>query len=347
MATPCPAKNRMMLPPEKGICQSKNRYDPAQDKIISPISPYQKLSDEGPAGIPKDRITIPGLDPVINCDSATCIIPFSRSGNLILIKGTAGVTEGNFVLDTGAPGLVLNLTYFRNYPALPEPEEESGGITGNVNTGSHVLVDTFSIGSIHYYRTEADRINLGHIENSKHIKILGLLGMQLFKRFEMIIDYEKGLLYLHLITRKEAAVYKSDLLKDVTTYRTVPIELTDDKIITYGEMAGKKLKFVIDCAAESNVLDSRLPNKIFDHVVITRRVLLDGSGTAKVEALYGDLKDIEIGGDKINSLPVLITNLEKMCYSYNNCIDGMLGFDFLSLHKIGFNFVTRKMYLWK
>jgi hypothetical protein len=25
----------------------------------------------------------------------------------------------------------------------------------------------------------------------------------------------------------------------------------------------------------------------------------------------------------------------------------MLGFDFLSLHKIGFNFVTRKMYIWK
>jgi hypothetical protein len=36
-----------------------------------------------------------------------------------------------------------------------------------------------------------------------------------------------------------------------------------------------------------------------------------------------------------------------MCDSYNNCLDGMLGFDFLSLHKIGFNFVNRKMYIWK
>jgi hypothetical protein len=104
---------------------------------------------------------------------------------------------------------------------------------------------------------------------------------------------------------------------------------------------------VIDCAAESNVLDSRLPDKIFDHVVITRRVLLAGAGNKKVEALYGDLKDMKIGDQEIGTLPVLITNLENTCFSGTGCIDGILGFDFLSLHKIGFNFVNRKMYIWK
>ena len=310
----------------------------------------------GPAGIypckaltdtTKHSIIIPGLDPIVASDSSTCIIPFSRAGNLILIKAKADTTEGNYVLDTGAPGLILNLTYFRKYGVMAEPDGDKGGITGIVNSGSQIMIDSFSIGGIHYYHTEADRINLGHIENSKHIKILGLLGMQLFKPFEMIIDYEKSLLYLHLIKRKEAAVYKSDLLRDTSAYRTVPIELTDDKVFAYGELAGKRLKFVIDCAAESNVLDSRLSNKILAHVVVSGRVLLSGSGPAKVEALYGDLEDMRIGGGKISKLPVLITNLEKMCFSYNNCIDGMLGFDFLSLHKIGFNFVTHKMYIWK
>jgi hypothetical protein len=112
-------------------------------------------------------------------------------------------------------------------------------------------------------------------------------------------------------------------------------------------MAGKKLRFIIDTGAESNVLDSRLPNKIFDNVVISRRILLRGSGDKKVEALYGDIKDMKIGNQNYTTLPVLITNLEKMCYSYDTCLDGMLGFDFLSLHKIGFNFVISKMYIWK
>ena len=171
--------------------------------------------------------------------------------------------------------------------AIAEPDGENGGITVSVKSNSHIMIDSFSIGGIHYFHNEADRINLGHIENSKHIKILGLLGMQLFKSFEMIIDYEKSLLYLHLVRKKEAATYKSELLRDTSTYRTLPIELVEDKIIAYGETAGKRLKFVIDCAAESNVLDSRLSNKVLEHVVVKGRVLLSGSGPAKVEALHG------------------------------------------------------------
>lgn len=286
-------------------------------------------------------------DPVVTSDSATCIIPFGRSGNLILIKGRTDTTEGNFILDTGAPGLVLNLTYFRNYRALQGDDGESGGITGSVKQSSRVGVDSFSFGGIHYYRAIAERVSLGQIENSKHIKILGLIGMQFLKQFEMIIDYENSLIYLHLIKRKEAKTYKSDMLKDTAAYRTVPIEIRENKLLCYGEAAGKKLTFVIDCAAESNVLDSRLSNKVFEQVQITRRVMLNGVGEKKVEALYGDIRDIEIGGGTISNMPVLITNLEKMCFSYNDCIDGMLGFDFLSLHKIGFNFVNRKMYIWK
>jgi hypothetical protein len=95
------------------------------------------------------------------------------------------------------------------------------------------------------------------------------------------------------------------------------------------------------------VLDSRLPNAIFEKVAITGRVMLMGAGNKKIEALNGSASDLIIGGQKISALPVLITNLEKTCFSYSGCIDGILGFDFLSLRKIGFNFVTRKMYLWK
>lgn len=285
------------------------------------------------------------IDPVVTSDTPSTIIPFSRVGNLIVIKARIDSIEGNFILDTGAPKLILNMTYFRHYISSAE-ENESGGITGGISA-SPTTVENLCFGPVKYYRVEADRVNLGHIENSKGIKILGLLGMQLFKRFEMIIDYEKSLLYLHLISKKEASSYKSEMLKDESTYNMFPIKIMENKLLTYGQIAGKKLTFIIDTGAESNVLDSRLSNKIFAQVNITRRIMLAGSGSQKIEALYGDMKNMKIGDLSISSLPVLVTNLEKMCFSYNQCLDGMLGFDFLSLHKIGFNFVTRKMYIWK
>jgi predicted aspartyl protease len=296
--------------------------------------------------IAKDKIEFEKYnDPIVTSDTPSCIIPFSRAGNLIVMKAKVDSVEGNFILDTGAPRLILNLTYFRHY-AAHETAGESGGITGSA-AASPTMVEKLSFGPIKYFKAEADRVNLGHIENSKGLKILGLLGMQLFKRFEMIIDYEKNLIYLHLISKKETSAYKSEMLKDESTYNTFPIKLLDNKLLTYGEIAGKKLTFIIDTGAESNVLDSRLPNKIFEQVNITRRIMLAGSGTQRIEALYGDMKNMKLGAIDIGTIPVLVTNLEKMCFSYDQCLDGMLGFDFLSLRKIGFNFVTRKMYIWK
>jgi hypothetical protein len=300
---------------------------------------------------PKDSLLANGItiatDPIVSADTADCIIPFSRAGNLILIKAKVDSTEGNFILDTGCPGLVLNLTYFRNYPTTFHGEEEQAGITGISSSVSRTIVKELTLGTIHYFKAEADVLNLGHIENSKGVKILGLLGMQLFKQCEMIIDYEKNLIYLHHIARKESATYKHEMLKDSSVYTVFPIDITDNRILFKTELAGKKLKLVIDCAAESNILDSRLPNKVFEQITINQRVLLTGSGNKKVEALYGNLNQLKIGNRVIDNLPVVITNLEKTCFSFDGCVDGVLGFDFMSLHKIGFNFVNNKMFIWK
>lgn len=296
--------------------------------------------------------SMPGNDPgqkefLLNGDSTSCIIPFTRAGNLILVKAKVDTIEGNFVLDTGAPNLVLNITYFRDYPITQNHDEEQTSIAGSTPTTSKTKVKDFNLGTLDYNNLEADVTNLGHIENAKDVKILGLLGLSLFRQCEMIIDYEQGLLYLHRIGKKEAKGYQHVMLNETELYKTLPIEVTDNRIFVNTSMEGKKLKFVVDCAAESNILDSRLPNKVLENVTITRKVVLMGSNNKKVDALYGDLQKLKIDGEDIGMLPVLITNLEETCFSYSGCVDGVLGFDFLSLHKVGFNFVKRKMYIWK
>jgi len=286
-------------------------------------------------------------DPVVTTDSSTCIIPFSRAGNLIIIRAKVDTMEGNFIFDTGAPTLVLNTTYFRDYPATGGDTDEQGGITGAVASGGHTTVSSLTFGAVKYRGVEADRISLGHLESSKGIKILGMLGMQLFKQFELIIAYEKSIIYIYLISRKDPADYKSDLLKDESKYITSSVDLVENKLITSAFMSGKKLSFIIDTGAESNVIDSRLPNKVFENIIINRRVMLTGTGNKKIEALSGNVNKMTIGNQDINNLPVIVTNLKKLCISYARCLDGMLGFDFLSQQKIGFNFVKRKMYIWK
>ncbi|MEO5944802.1 MAG: pepsin/retropepsin-like aspartic protease family protein [Ferruginibacter sp.] len=279
-------------------------------------------------------------------DSSSFIIPFSKVGNLMLIKAKADSVEGNFVLDTGCPGLVLNLTYFRKYSSSQESDAESEGITG-VTRADQVEIGNFNFGTIKAYHVKADCVNLGNIENSKGIKVIGLIGMLFLQNCELIIDYQKNLMYFHVIGRKEASVYEHSMLKDETAYRTIPFEMSENRMILRTVMAGKKLRFVIDCAAETNILDSRLPDKIFETLSITGKVSLVGVGNKKVDAVKGSLAHFEIGGQDISDLPVLVTNLEKTCFSNGGCVDGVLGLDALSVQKIGFNFMKLKMYIWK
>lgn len=290
---------------------------------------------------------VPAKDPFVITDSSNCIIPFSRAGNLIVIRAKIDTITGNFILDTGAPGLVLNMTYFRNYAAVEHTDDIQGGITGATENGGHANIDSLSFGPVRYYTIDADRINLGHLENTRGIKIHGLLGMQLFKQFEMIIDYEKNLIYLHLVTRKDPRDYKHALLKDTSTYIESSIDFIENKLITYAYSGGKKLSFIVDTGAETNLIDSRLPSKVLDGIVINKRVFLNGTGSTRVEALSGSMNTIKIGNYDVANLPIIVTNLEKLCFAYDRCLDGMLGFDFLSQQKIGFNFVKRKMYIWK
>lgn len=286
-------------------------------------------------------------DPIVFTDTPSFILPFTRVGNLILVKAKVDSVEGNFILDTGAPYLILNETYFRDYPTETNNDVESSGANGPIANVSKIRVDKLTFGTFQFSQVHADLVSLSKIENSKNIKILGLIGMQFLKKCELIIDYENSLLYLHLINRKETDTYQSVFLQDKSTFNTLPIELVNDKILTTTEVAGKKIKVMVDCGAEMSMLDSRLPDKVLDDILIKGRIIVNGNGSKKVEALQGEIMNMNVGGNIWQNVPVIVTNMEKSCLSYESCVKGILGFDFLSVKKVGFNFVQYKMYIWK
>jgi predicted aspartyl protease len=109
----------------------------------------------------------------------------------------------------------------------------------------------------------------------------------------------------------------------------------------------KNLNFVLDTGAETNILDSRLSKEVFGEVVMERKITLIGAGSKKIEAWYGRVTELKAGSIKLNNMEVLITSLKQMSEAFGNNIDGMLGYAFLSKQKVGINFLTNEMYIWK
>ena len=111
------------------------------------------------------------------------IIPFKRANNLILIEASIDTLSGNFVLDTGAPGLILNKTYFRE--SWSSNTFEATNATGSSSAVSKTIVRDFNINELHFSKINAEITELSHIENKRGVKILGLLGVNLFKDYEL------------------------------------------------------------------------------------------------------------------------------------------------------------------
>lgn len=286
-------------------------------------------------------------DYIIPAEAQSGTIPFTRAGNLIIIQAMVDSVSGNFILDTGAPGLILNLTYFRDYKGSDRADADAIGITGGASVGSPTMVKKLNFGAFAYTQVNADRVSLGHIENKRGIKILGLLGAGLFKRFEIMIDYANEVIHLHRVARNEKMTYRGYYATQKNDYHTIPIRIQDGKLIARLVVGGQKLNFVLDTGAESNVFDSRLKKGVMSHVMMDRKISLIGSGSKKVDAWYGRVTEAELGPVKLENMEVLITSMQYMSLAYDRNIDGMLGYPFLSKQKIGINFLTNELYLWK
>jgi predicted aspartyl protease len=271
----------------------------------------------------------------------TVTIPLKRIGKLFLIEATIDNETGNFVFDTGSSRLVLNTTYFRKY--LTMESSGAGGITGDAANDGEVNVKRIQMAGLVYTNTLADVTNLGHIEDRRGVKILGLFGFSMLKNMEIVIDVNRSELRLSRIDKKGNRITPAgrpgfDLSQKFVVHQNV--------IFLQAKVGGKVLDFCLDTGAESNVLNSRSSKKVLGTVSILRRSSLVGAGSARREVLYGVMNDFTLGNHSFESMQTIITSLDHMSESYGIPIDGMLGYDFFNQGEICINMVRSELGVW-
>ena len=266
-------------------------------------------------------------------------IPLKRAGRLLLMEARIDDETGNFIFDTGSSKLVLNNTYFRKYVSIESGN--SGGITGAVASVRQTRVSRIRISGLSYDNVMADLADLGHIENRRGVKILGLVGFSLLKNMEIVIDVSHNELHLYRLDKNGNRIssgsteFRADISRKVQMYQ--------DVLFVNSEINGKILSFCLDTGAESNVISSGSPRRVMNTISITGRSGLVGSGRTSAETLYGTLNDFAMGGHQIPRMQTIITNLDNMSAAFGFTIDGMLGYDFFEKGQICINLVRMEM----
>lgn len=277
-------------------------------------------------------------EPVAEGEFKVITLPIRRAGNLILVEMQVDSIRGNFILDTGAPYLILNQTYFRNYPILSS--FSSNGINGAGNATFTTEVERLGLRKLFYRNVVADVTNLAEIENSKGVKILGLLGTNLFSELEIEVDLKNSVLKIYRLDRKGERLV-SEPEKGLCDFN-FDFTKRGDIMVLDCVVNGQKLKFCFDTGAEAMVLHNNLKDEVYGAVRLTGSRKLLGSSGQPVEVLSGLLKELDAGCPIENS-QVVITNLAPLSKSYRYNIDGMLGYDLLRAGRVCINFRKREI----
>jgi predicted aspartyl protease len=279
------------------------------------------------------------MPPEVKGDWNRLEIPLKRSGNLLLIEAVVDSVRGDFILDTGAPYLVLNKTYFRN--GISYGERTIVGADGVAQeSAQRLVVKKLELSSAFYEEVDADVVSLAQLENARGIAILGLLGLNLFTDLRMEVDIDHNQLILHRLNAAGEMV--EPLLDSVarTPDLLMKFRYCDNKVFLPVEVAGQKLIWMLDTGAESNVLDADVKQKVLDTFHARRRASLAGAGGTKQDVLFGTLEELKVGEQRFKLQQTMVASMRDLSETCSINVDGVLGYSFLQRGSFVLNFKT-------
>jgi hypothetical protein len=274
-------------------------------------------------------------------DPDALVIPVRRVNRLIVIEAKIDTLIGNFILDTGAPELIVNKTYFRNWWYKTDVMATSA--TGSMATVQRTRTKELTIRTWRIPKINANVTELGHIENRCGLKILGLLGVSVFKGTSITLDLNNNVLIVHTKPKQNETLL--DLKDKIPLFKT-SIDLSNGAILLKGKIADKKLTFCFDTGAETTVLHAGLSDKILNTFEVNGRKSLLGTGGSRLEVLYGNLTSFTIEKYEILNAETIITNLDALSHGYGTRIDLMIGYDLIRKGIIHINFSAKTFTLY-
>ena len=267
-------------------------------------------------------------------------IPFRLAKELIIVEAVVNNKKGLFIVDTGASSLVLCSSYFSS---RNEPTHFSHDFGGSQTELAPLRV------RFQWPNTKSKK-KLGMLTDLRKMKsilgfsIMGYIGHNILKDYEIIFDYSKRTLTLFELTRKGERISRVPIHNDASD--TIAMKKNGFLPFVTVQLGGQKLRFGIDSGATMNLICPKKVKKIpgyFQHGVAQRTAAFNGK-----EAMVPSGK---IGGIKINNIywnPMKCVQKKMGFINFvlRKRLDGLLGYEFLKQHKTAINFKKNQLYIW-
>lgn len=276
----------------------------------------------------------------------TARIPFKRIDHLIVVEAALLNQKGDFIIDTGSESLLLNQVHFPSkYNHSIRTKDASGVLDGIENVKQRTL-DEFLLHDFVLTNTTSDIIDLSHIEKSKKMHLLGIIGYSILKEYEVFIDFHLNQITLSKVDRfgnkRDPKVY-SEKITD-----SIPFKLKGHTITLSTIINEETLTFGLDSASELNQINKSVSKKVLKNFFPKRRLQLTGASNTTIEVIAGKLFGVKLSETVYcGPMQTILTNLHKMNEVFGIQLDGVLGFEFFQQKRTIINYQKETLYFIK
>lgn len=268
-----------------------------------------------------------------NNDNTTVDQPFVFSRNLIFFSARINGQEGNFVLDTGAPALLLNNRGGDQHGHLTQVGVGAGGSVALTNH----RVESFEIGDNNLGKRWALTLDMRSMEQRTGQTIDGFVGHELFDNKEVRINFPDRRFSLQKSVRHP-------LHEGKEPRRILNFDFVDHLPVITVKVGKRKLRFAIDTGAGVNIIDEDKKD-LFQAVGEQMNIQgFDGNSTVNNVVTIPGLSIVEIEEQEaISFVSMDLTHLQSPAGAP---ISGIIGSAFLHNYVVGIDYRRRKLYFW-
>ncbi|OIQ21316.1 MAG: hypothetical protein BM557_03430 [Flavobacterium sp. MedPE-SWcel] len=258
-------------------------------------------------------------------------IPFKMSGNLIMVNVLLNGKERKFIVDSGAPRVILNSKYIIGHNDNERTTiSSSSGVNGSINGMDITNVEELDFAGIKLENQEVITLDISHLEENLNEEIYGLIGYDLIQDYDVLFDYENK--KLTLINPDHFEDYKSEYLSGAKL-ETTPITLEQHIPVIKAQINNKTYSFGIDSGAESNLMDKSLFNSLKNNLENITTDYLIGADNNPTEIKSAEVKSTKIGNKDFKNLVTAFSDISHLNQGYGLKLDGLIGYEVLSKQK--------------
>ena len=276
-------------------------------------------------------------------DDYTTRIPFKLVDRLILIEGKYRNQKGMFILDTGSERLLLNKAHFSDLKQTYDRKVSSNGVLDYVDDPVEKRVRKILFQNLSIQNKRSHIIDMSHIEKNKKVRILGIIGYNVLKDYEIFVDMYLNQITLNRVDKDGNKLGSQPYLEKIVD--SIDFKLKKHTIVLEGTINQKKLTFGLDTGAEFNQISNRVSKKALKSFYPKKRIKLMGASDRKIEVLYGHLHRLKLSETVyFGPMKTILTNLNSMNQAFGTRLDGILGHDFFAQKRAIINYKKEKIY---